>query len=70
MFAMFPYLSDSSDVFDPGFLVEAEVPVQSEANVVPIEAVGEFMLVQKMLLESTGDGRLTIDRTEQLKKTR
>ena len=61
---MSPYLSDPPDVFDPGFLVEAEILVQPEANVVPVETVGKFTLVQKMLLESTCDGRLSI-RTEQ-----
>lgn len=58
MFAAPSYLSNSSDVFDSGFVVEAKVLVQSEANVIPIEAVGKFLFVQKMLFESTGDGGL------------
>ena len=60
MFVGSSYLSDSSDIFDSGFLVEAEIPVQPEANVVSIETVGKFMLVQKMLLERTSDARLRI----------
>ena len=54
------YLSDPSDIFDSGFLVEAEIPIQPEANVVTIEPVGKFVQVQKVLLESTSDGRLRI----------
>lgn len=59
MCTVLSYLSDTSNVFNPGFLVETEIPVQSEANVVSVEAIGKFLLVQKMLLEGTSDGRLT-----------
>lgn len=43
MFAASSYLPDTPDVLDSGFLVKAKIPVQPEANVVSIEAVGKFM---------------------------
>lgn len=57
---VFLYLSDPPDVFVAGFLVEAEVLVQSEADVVPVEAVGKLVLVQEMVLESTCDSGLPL----------
>ena len=39
-------------------VIEAEVLIETEANVVTIEAVGELLEVKQMLLKRTSDGRL------------
>lgn len=51
------YLGDPSDVFIPILLAESQILVQSEADVVTIEAVGGQSEVQQVLLQCDGYGR-------------
>lgn len=48
-------LPDATYVLVPGLFVEAEILVESESDVVPVEAVGEFVEMEKVLLECTCD---------------
>lgn len=43
------HLAHSSDVLVPRLLVESEVVVEAEPDIVTVEAIGEFMEVEKML---------------------
>ena len=52
------HLPDPADVLVPALLVEAEVVVEAEADVVAIEAVGELLEVEEVLLERARDRRL------------
>ena len=52
------HLADAADVLRARLLVEAEVLVQAEADVVAVEAVGELVEVEEVLLESAGNRRL------------
>jgi hypothetical protein len=49
------YLPDSPDVLVPGLFVKSKVFVQTESNVVSVEAVREFPKVEKVLLEGASD---------------
>lgn len=52
------HLCDTADVLVTALLVKAKILVQAEADVVAVETVGGETLLQKVLLESSGDGRL------------
>ena len=52
------HLADAADVLRARLLVEAEVLVQAEADVVAVEAVGELVEVEEVLLERAGNRRL------------
>ena len=52
------YLANTANVLVARLLIEAEVLIETEANVVTIEAVGELLEVKQMLLKRTSDGRL------------
>lgn len=52
------HLSDTPNVFHSGVFVKAEIFVETEADVVSVEAVGKPALVQQGLLKSTCDGGL------------
>ena len=52
------HLSDTTDIFIPISLAEAKVFVQTEADVVTVQTVGELAQVQKVLFQSTSDGGL------------
>ena len=54
------YLSDPPDVLVARLVVEAEVLVQPEPDVVPIEAVRELVQVEEVLLERARDRRLPV----------
>ena len=51
-------LANTANVLVARLLIEAEVLIETEANVVTIEAVGELLEVKQMLLKRTSDGRL------------
>lgn len=51
-------LADAADVLGARLLVEAEVLVQSEADVVAVKTVRELLEVQQVLLERARDRRL------------
>jgi hypothetical protein len=53
------YLRYPPDVLIAVFLCEAQVLVQSKANIVAVETVGREAEVQKVLLKSSRDGRLS-----------
>ena len=52
------YLTNPTDVLVPRLLVEAEVLVETKADVVAIQAVGELVEVEEVLLERAGYGGL------------
>lgn len=52
------YLCDTADVLVTALLVKAKVLVETEADVVTVETVGSKTLLEKVLLESSGNGRL------------
>ena len=52
------HLADAADVLSARLLVEAEILVQTKADVVAVEAVGELLEVEEVLLERAGDRRL------------
>lgn len=52
------YLAYPADVLVAVLLGEAEVLVQTEADVVAVQAVGSVAEVEQVLLKSGGDGRL------------
>lgn len=52
------YLADPADVLVARLLIESEILVEAEADVIAVEAVGELLEVEEVLLERTSDGRL------------
>ena len=52
------HLPDPADILVPALLVEAEVVVEAEADVVAVEAVGELVEMEEVLLERAGNRRL------------
>ena len=46
-------LADSADVLIARLFVETKVLVQTETNIISIQAIGEFMEVQQVLLKGT-----------------
>ena len=52
------YLCNTANVLVTALLVKAKVLVQAEADIVAIETVGSKTLLQEVLLESSGNGRL------------
>jgi hypothetical protein len=52
------YLCDTADVLVTALLVKAKVLVETEADVVTVKTVGSKALLEKVLLESSGNGRL------------
>lgn len=52
------YLSDPPNVLIAALLVKAQVLVQSEPHIVSVKSVRGKALVEKVLLESCGDGGL------------
>lgn len=55
------YFADPADVLRARLFVEAKILVESEADVVAVEAVGELLEVEEMLLERACDRRLRMD---------
>ena len=49
------HLPDPAGILVPALLVEAEVVVEAEADVVAVEAVGELLEVEEVLLERAAD---------------
>lgn len=54
----FRYLADSPNILVPRFLVKSQIFVQTKPNIVAVKAVSELVQMQKVLLESAGDGGL------------
>lgn len=52
------HLCDTADVLVTALLIEAKILVETEADVVTVETVGSKTLLEKVLLESSGNGRL------------
>ena len=52
------YLCDTADVLVTALLVKAKVLVETEADVVAVKTVGSKTLLEKVLLKSSGNGRL------------
>lgn len=52
------YLSDTADVLVPVLFGEPEVLVQAEAHIVAVQSVAGQALLEEVLLEGGGDGRL------------
>ena len=53
--------SDPPYVLVPRLLVKSQVFVQPEPDVVPVQSVCEFLGVEEVLFECTGDRRLRVD---------
>jgi len=51
-------LCNTANVLVTALLVEAKILVETEADVVTVETVGSKTLLEKVLLESSGNGRL------------
>ena len=52
------HLADSPNILVPRFLVKSQIFVQTKPNIVAVKAVSELVQMQKVLLESAGDGGL------------
>lgn len=52
------YLCDTADVLVAALLVEAKVLVETETDIVTVKTVGSKTLLEKVLLKSSGNGRL------------
>jgi hypothetical protein len=52
------YLCNTADVLITALLVKAKVLVKAETDIIAIETVRGKALLEKVLLESSGDGRL------------
>ena len=52
------YLCDTADVLVTALLVEAKVLVETETDIVTVKTVGSKTLLEKVLLKSSGNGRL------------
>jgi hypothetical protein len=52
-------LADSSDVFDAGFFVKAQIGIQSVSYVVAIEQVGQVPVFKQHFFYPIGQGRFT-----------
>lgn len=52
------YLCNTADVLVAALLVKAKVLVETEADIVTVKTVGSKTLLEEVLLESSGNGRL------------
>jgi len=50
--------TNPSDVLIPVLLAETKVLIQTEPDVIPIESIGGFLQVKKVLFQSTSNGGL------------
>lgn len=54
------HLADSPNILVTRFFVKSQIFVQPKPNIVAVKAVSELVQVQKVLLESAGDGGLKV----------